>query len=183
MTSAGDAAGDSPVEKCRLESRLRAWHIVTMLIDEVATIGILVHDVARSIRYAFDARARNLGVTRQQWRVLMYLARRDGSTQTELADALDVERITIGRMVDRLVESGLIERREDPQDRRVWRLHLLPSAHGLVGQLTEVAAGLEREVLASLTPHQREELGLLLGTVRETIKGLRPEPGSPRKVA
>ena len=154
-----------------------------MLTDDYAAFGILVHDVARSIRYAFDARARGLGVTRAQWRVLMYLARYDGISQTELADALDVERITAGRMVDRLVESDLVERREDPQDRRVWRLHLLPSAHGIVAQLSEVAAGLEREVLATLPDDRRLELFDLLRTVRDGLKGLRSEPNSPKEVA
>lgn len=154
-----------------------------MLTDDSPSLGLLVHDIARSIRYAFDARARNLGVTRAQWRVLLYLARFDGVSQTELADALDVERITAGRMVDRLVESGLVERREDPQDRRVWRLHLLPSAHGIVGQLTEVAAGLERSVLATVPADRRAELIGLLRTVREGIKGLRNEPYPPKEVA
>jgi len=154
-----------------------------MLTDETFALGILVHDIARGIRYAFDARARNLGVTRAQWRVLLYLARFDGVSQTELADGLDVERITAGRMVDRLVDSGLVERREDPQDRRVWRLHLLPSAHGIVTQLTEVAAGLEQSVLATVPADRHAELIGLLRVVREGIKGLRNEPYSPKEVA
>ncbi len=65
-------------------------------------------------------------------------------TQTELADTLEVERISVGRMVDRLVDNGLVERRNDPADRRVWRLHLLPSAYEIVNKLAAIGASLEQ---------------------------------------
>ncbi|MBA3896767.1 MAG: MarR family transcriptional regulator, partial [Sphingomonadaceae bacterium] len=87
----------------------------------ISNIGFLLHDVARRYRARFDADARELGVTRQQWRTLLHLSFREGQTQAELADRLEVERITLCRMVDRLSEAGLVERRADPQDRRVWR--------------------------------------------------------------
>jgi DNA-binding MarR family transcriptional regulator len=86
---------------------------------------------------------------------LIYLSRVDGLTQTELADSLDVERISAGRMVDRLVESGLVERRADPSDRRVWRLHLLPAAHGIVSELTSIGEQVEAETLSVLTTDQQ----------------------------
>lgn len=135
-------------------------------MDTQFSVGFLLHDLARQFRYRFDARARNLGVTRTQWRTLMQLARREGLTQSELADLLDVERITLCRMVDRLAEAGLVERRADPQDRRVWRLHLRPRAHAIVGQLTSIGADIEEEVLSALEPGERIIL-------RETLTRLR----------
>ena len=134
------------------------------------TTGFLMHDIARLMRYRFDARARNLGVTRPQWRALLHLARSPGSTQTELADMLDVEQITLCRMVDRLAEAGLVERRADPSDRRVRRLHLLEPAHGIVDQLAEIGAELENEVLSPLTAEERAALGRSLARVRDGLR-------------
>jgi DNA-binding MarR family transcriptional regulator len=84
-------------------------------------IGFLLGDAARLLRRAFDERARTMGVTRPQWRVLALLKRFDGSTQVTIADMLEVEPITLGRMIDRLQDAGLVERRADPKDRRAWR--------------------------------------------------------------
>lgn len=137
-----------------------------MLMDTQVSVGFLLHDLARRFRYRFDERAKDLGVTRTQWRTLLQLGRREGLTQSELADLLDVERITLCRMVDRLAEAGLVERRADPQDRRVWRLHLMPRAHAIVGQLTGIGADIEEEVLSTLEPGERIML-------RETLTRLR----------
>lgn len=126
----------------------------------------MLHDLARQFRYRFDARAKDLGVTRTQWRTLLSLARREGLTQTELADLLDVERITLCRMVDRLAEAELVERRADPQDRRVWRLHLMPRAHAIVGKLTSIGTDIEDEILSALEPGERTMF-------RETLTRLR----------
>ena len=130
-------------------------------------IAFLLHDVARMMRYRFDARARALGVTRPQWRALLHMARSPGSTQAELADVLEVERITLCRMIDRLAEAGLVERRADPSDRRVWRLHLLPAAHAIVDQLAAVGAEVEEELLAPLSNDEREALTVSLERVRD----------------
>ena len=154
-----------------------------MLTDAQVTIAFLLHDVSRQMRHAFDLRARDLGVTRQQWRALFYLSRFEGPTQTELADALEVERISVGRMVDRLVDNGLVERRADPADRRVWRLHLLPPAFEILKKLTAIGAALETEVLEEIMPEKRGELVCLLGQVREGIKRIRANLENQRDVA
>lgn len=86
--------------------------------------GTLLSQVGRLMRRAFDERARKLGVTRPQWQVLGLLRDNAGINQGGLADLLEVEPITLGRMIDRLQEAGLVERRADPADRRAWRLHL-----------------------------------------------------------
>src|SRR5499426_29907 len=84
----------------------------------------LVYDVAQLVRRQADKRARAYGMTRAQWAVLARLQREPGITQSRLAALTDVEPITIGRLVDRLEASGLIERQPDPDDRRIWRLRL-----------------------------------------------------------
>lgn len=143
---------------------------VSMLMEGALGLGVLMHDVARLMRYRFDTRARALGVTRQQWRVLFILSREPGMTQAEVADLLEVERITLCRMVDRLAEAGMVERRADPNDRRVWRLHLLPSADAVVGDLTDMYRALEREMTADLPPAQMEALIEGLGRIRDRLR-------------
>lgn len=142
-----------------------------MHTDMSRRVSFLMHDIARNSRYWFDARARSLGITRAQWRVLMLLGRVvDSPTQSELAEMLDVERITLCRMVDRLAEAGLVERRADPSDRRVWRLHLTERATPLVEELSHIANEMEERMLAPLSPAQRALLSDVLTIVRDHIQ-------------
>lgn len=134
------------------------------------SVSFLMHDIARRSRYWFDARARSRGLTRAQWRMLLYLDRADGPTQSEVADMLDVERITLCRMVDRLADGGLVERRADPSDRRVWRLYLTQKAMPLVEELTGIANEMEDNLLAPLDAAQRATLTGLLNIVRDHIR-------------
>src|SRR3546814_15316249 len=83
-----------------------------------SNFGFLLNDVARLMRYRFDGKARTLGVTRPQWRFLLLLARNPGESQAMLADLLEVERITLCRMIDRLQEAELLERRPDRSEER-----------------------------------------------------------------
>ena len=82
------------------------------------TLGFLVHDVARLLRRRFEQNARGSGLTRSQWQVLAYLAQNEGINQTGLADLLEIEAVTLGRIFDDLETQGLVERRPDPADRR-----------------------------------------------------------------
>ena len=150
-------------------------------MDAHEHIAFMLHDVARQIRYRFDARARDLGVTRPQWRALLYLARNEGVTQSELADLLEVERITLCRMVDRLAEAGLVERRADPADRRVWRLHLTAAALPIVDQLAALGAEIEQEALSNLTPADQIMLREYLFRIRDAIR--HPDDNAGRSVA
>ena len=102
-------------------------------------LGSVISDVSRLLRRSFDARARKIGVTRPQWQVLTTLARNEGVNQGRLAELLDVEPITVCRMVDRLQDSDLVERRADPADRRSWRLFLTEQARGLLSELRPLA--------------------------------------------
>jgi DNA-binding MarR family transcriptional regulator len=89
---------------------------------------LLLHDLARQMRTRGDQEARKYGMTRAQWIVLARLQRQPGVSQNELAAAAEVAPITIGRLIDRLEEQGLVERCPDPLDRRIWRLRLTPKA-------------------------------------------------------
>lgn len=94
-----------------------------------------LYDVARLMRTKFDRWARAYGMTRAQGVILARLARQPGMTQNEMAELCEVEPITVGRLVDRLEARGLLERRLDPADRRIRRLHLLPPAEPLLAEI------------------------------------------------
>ena len=116
---------------------------------------ILLHDVARMMRTLADRRARAHGMSRAQWMILFRLRRRDGLTQRELAEILEVEPITVGRLVDRLEARGLLERRADPADRRCWRLHLTPAADPVLAEIDEARHLFDAEATRNLPEAQR----------------------------
>jgi len=122
-------------------------------------VAFLTTDIGRLFRKRFDTSARALGVTGPQWRVLAALHRHPGITQAVLAGLLDVEAITVGRMIDRLQKAELVERRPDPADRRAWLLFITPTAEHLLGELQKMAEVLMAETLVDFRP---EEFGLLI---------------------
>lgn len=126
-------------------------------------------DVMRLIRRAFDARARKIGVTRAQWLVLTQIRRNPGINQGGLAEVLEVEPITVGRMIDRLQEGELVERRPDPADRRTWRLHLTGKADALIEQLRPLADDLFEDAFDGLSVSDRNTLFQLLDRVRGNL--------------
>ena len=132
-------------------------------------IGFLLGDAARLVRRSFDQRARAIGVTRPQWRVLALLKRFDGSTQTNLADMLDVEPITLGRMVDRLQDADLVERRADPKDRRAWRLHLTAKGRAKIKELQPTASAMFADALDGLNESKQAELETMLNIIRSNL--------------
>jgi DNA-binding MarR family transcriptional regulator len=111
---------------------------------------VVISDVARLMRTRADARARAHGMTRAQWMILVYLERQPGKSQNELATLIEVEPITIGRLVDRLERRGFVERRPDPADRRIWRLHLTPAATPVLKEIDKVRAELNALLVANI---------------------------------
>jgi len=107
------------------------------LVDFERDLLFLLHDVARLLRVDADKRARAHGMTRAQWAILIWLDRQPGISQKELAELLEVEPITVARLVDRLEARGMVERRPDPRDRRIWRLHLLLPAHLVLREINQ----------------------------------------------
>ena len=118
------------------------------------SLGFLISDVSRLMRRRFDERARQLGATRAQWRTLTMLSRNEGLNQGALADLLEVEPITLCRMIDRLEESGLVERRRDPADRRAWQLFLTEKSQAVAGRS---ARDRRRSVRPGLGRYKRAE--------------------------
>lgn len=133
------------------------------------TLGFLMSDVSRLMRRRFDERARRSGATGPQWRTLKLLERNPGLNQGQLAELLEVEPITCSRMIDRLQEAGLVERRPDPADRRAWRLHLTAKAHPLLDDLKSVAGEMIDEALVGLNAGQRDALVAALNTIRSNM--------------
>ena len=122
------------------------------------TLGFLLHDVARLLRKRFEQNARGSGLTRSQWQVLAYLAQNEGINQSGLADLLEVEPITLGRIVDKLQTLALIERHPHPSDRRVWLLHLTPAARSKLTQLRRLGDVTRGEALTGVPEADRERL-------------------------
>jgi MarR family transcriptional regulator for hemolysin len=131
------------------------------------TLPFEIAETAHALRKAFDRRAVGMGVTRAQWKVLFRLSRRPGLRQIELADMLDIEPITLSRIIDRLEEARLVERVADPADRRAWRLHVTAQAQPLVVKLRAVADEMIADAFAGIDPKEIEITRAVLGRVRE----------------
>jgi len=128
-----------------------------------------IAETAHALRKAFDRRASALGVTRAQWKVLFRLTRFPGLRQVELADMLDVEPITLCRIVDRLEEAELVERQRDPEDRRAWRLQVTDKAKPLVERLKSLGSELVGEAFADIDRSELDQVRGVLARVRENV--------------
>jgi MarR family transcriptional regulator for hemolysin len=133
-------------------------------------ILFLISDVGRLLRTYADQKARRFGQTRAQWAVLLRLERREGLKQSDLAEDLDIQPITLTRLVDRLCDNGLIERRADPNDRRAKRLYLTPAARPLLDRISNEVEELAERVLAGLDPVAVESVLTQLGLARENLR-------------
>jgi DNA-binding MarR family transcriptional regulator len=133
------------------------------------TLGFLISDVSRLMRRRFDERARLIGVTRAQWRTLTTLSRHEGINQGRLAELLEVEPITSCRMIDRLEEAGLVERRRDPGDRRAWLIFLTDKARPIIDQLRALADELFEQALVGIDDVTRDRLFGSLQTIRANL--------------
>jgi DNA-binding MarR family transcriptional regulator len=126
--------------------------------DQHPTLGFLLHDVARLLRKRFGQRARSAGLTSAQWQAIAYLSKNEGINQAGLADMLEIEPITLVRMLDRLAERGLIERRQHPTDRRTWLLYLKDAARPLLGAMQQIGEATRAEALAGIPAAERARL-------------------------
>jgi len=131
-----------------------------------------LHDVTCLFRKHFDRRAIRLGLTRAQWRALKAIRRREGLSQSELAEFLEMEPIAVGRVIDRLVAAGFVERRADPNDRRRWRLYLTVKAHGVTDDMEVIAAELRQEALAGIDHGDFEAFQRVLAQLRANLSAI-----------
>ena len=129
-----------------------------------------VAETARLIRREANRRSSMLGATGAQWRVLARLTLCNGARQVDLADALDVEPITLCRMVDRLEEAGLVERRKDVADRRAWRIHLTPAAEPVIEQLAAMGRAFNADLLDGISEADSRAARRILDQVRRNLE-------------
>jgi DNA-binding MarR family transcriptional regulator len=132
-------------------------------------IGVMISDIARFLRTVFDRRVRRLGLTRAQWLVLTRLHRRPGASQSELADMMEVEKASAGRMIDRLESKGWVERRAQEGDRRVNRVYLTPEAERVHKRIWRIAEATVDDALAGLSRREAAELVRLLARVKGSL--------------
>ena len=132
-------------------------------------IGFLLHDVARLMRKRFEQNARGLGLTRSQCQVLAYLARSGGIQQGTLAELLEVEPITLTRIVDRLEEGGFVDRRAHPTDRRIRQLYLTKKAHPLLSEIFAIGAVTRGEAFDGVPDAERERLFAILSSMKANL--------------
>lgn len=124
--------------------------LASQLLSPAREMAATLHDVARLLSAYADHRARGLNTTRAQWGALAKLQRRQGVSQIELAEALEIAPITLARLIDRLTEAGFVERRDDASDRRIHRLYLTPQAAPALEKLGEVAEQMMQETLEGI---------------------------------
>lgn len=115
--------------------------------DDAIRFGFLLHDVSRLRRVVLDRELKPLGITRSQWWVLAFLSRRDGMTQTALAGDLDLTKVAIGGLLERMEAAELVERRFDESDARIRRVHLTRSGNRLVRDIRKQVEKIELEIL------------------------------------
>ncbi len=142
--------------------------------------AFLINDVARLLRTYADQQARQFGMTRAQWAVLARLEQGEGLKQSELAELLDLQPITLTRLVDRLCTNGLIERRADPSDRRAKRLYLTAAARPLMDRLAELGGNLMATVLDGFDLPAVERTIAELSHVRENLRSVTSRKSSEK---
>jgi DNA-binding MarR family transcriptional regulator len=139
----------------------------------------LMQDVARLLRIEADRRARIHGLTRAQWALLIRLERSPGLSQKEIADLLEVEPISVARLVDRLEACKLVERRADADDRRIWRLHLQPAADAALAEIHIQRAALAAQTIEGIAAPARQAVSSALLQMKANLS--RPAGAEPVK--
>jgi len=145
--------------------------------DLSRNFGFILNDVARLLRTSFDRRVKELGLTRSQWWVLTFLFRNDGVTQSELAETLEIEKPTLGRLIDRLEAKGWVRREPDANDRRAWRVRLTEEFEPAMQTMRAIAAEVRRDALAGLSAAERERFVDTLLAIKSNLTSLESGPG------
>jgi len=137
--------------------------------DDDKGFGFLLTESARQLRKLIDRRLQPFGLTRAQWSVMAMLASRDGLSQSELADELEIEKSTAGRLIDHVEANGWIERRPIAGDRRQWGVHLTPQARPLIETVETVILETRAEMLDGLSPEQQVQAAEILRLVKANL--------------
>jgi DNA-binding MarR family transcriptional regulator len=147
--------------------------------DERIRIGFLIHDVSRLRRTAFDQHVKPLGITRSQWWVLSGISRhyQQGITQTDLARVLELGKVALGGLVDRLERRGYVERQRDPYDRRINHLILTPKGREILRKMAEVGTRMNSKIMKGINMEHQYLLGELLRTMKDNLLDMGSVPG------
>jgi DNA-binding MarR family transcriptional regulator len=149
-----------------------------MLREDLSrNFGFILHDVARLLRTTFDRRVKSLGLTRSQGWVLNHLFRNDGMTQSDIAGLLQVEKATLGRLLDRLEVKGWVRREADATDRRAKRVFLTEEVVPALKAMRAAAAEVRREALAGLSAEEQERFVDTLLAVKSNLNGTENRAG------
>lgn len=135
-------------------------------------VGYLIGDVSRMIRTVYDRRVEPLGLTRAQWRVMTRLNRLESCTQTELATELEIEKPTLGKLIERLEAKGWVERRTDENDARSKRLFLTDAAHPLLADMADRADEVIEGVFAGIDAQESAQLRETLSRIKDNLAGM-----------
>lgn len=141
----------------------------THSVDWELRLGFLIHDVSRLRRSAFDRCLKPLNVTRSQWWVLAYLSREDGMTQSQLAEELDLGKVAVGGLIDRLEKAGLLRRDADASDRRVNRVFLEPKSKQLIAKMRKVSHRLNEQILDGIVDADLEVAATTLDSMKRNL--------------
>ena len=136
------------------------------------SLGFLIADVSRLMRHAFRQRLEGSSLTLAQARTLVYVSRNEGIRQVELADMLEIQPISLARLIDQLAEARLVERRPDPADRRAYQLFLKPAATDHLAAIEQVGTAIRADALVGIDKQQAEVLRLALNTMRANLAAL-----------
>ena len=156
--SSDDAAGAAPATPINIDWELR--------------LGFLIHDVSRMRRSAFDRYLKPMNITRSQWWVLAYLSREDGMTQSQLAEELDLGKVGMGGLIDRLEKTGMVRRAPDQNDRRINRVFLEPRSKALVIKMRGLNHKFNMRVFDGIPEAQLEVTAVTLDAMKRNIRGL-----------
>ena len=151
--------------------------------DYEKNFGFLIHDVARLMRTAYDRRMKPLGLTRSQWWVINHLFFHPGISQTNLAKLLDIERATLGRLLDRLESKNWIRRRPDQEDRRVNRVYLLDGTAPTLQTMRHEAKSTVDDSLSCLSAREQSQLFDMLHRMRAELSLANDNNGAKEKEA
>jgi MarR family transcriptional regulator, transcriptional regulator for hemolysin len=139
------------------------------------SVALKLTVVARQLRVSFDQAVEQSGLTRAQWMLIATVSRNPGATQRVIAEALEVREITAGRLVDRLVEEGFLERKANPNDRRAYCLHLTDAAQPVLDTLDELAKVHEAAIFAGFEAAEIDQLEKYLDTIGRNLSNFRAE--------
>ncbi len=151
-----------------------------VLDDDSVNESLLIHELAHAMRICFDRRVQHLGLTRSQWRVLAILRRQPGIRQTQLAECMEIEPITLARLLDRMEKAGWTERRPDPEDRRAKQVYVTDKAQGILKEIRKIAVATRSDALKGFSAGDHAVLLNYLKRLKNNMADMMNQPPGTR---